>query len=254
MSLNVQKSKLLFLKGSASCKSGDSLELVSQQKDLGVIISRNLSWSDICSRRKTKACRSFWFLKRNCSHKANPVTKLNAFVGYVVPVLTYASQVWNASKTDLKSLERVQRKATAGICGTDADYKQRLLKLNVLPVSLYLELHHILFFNAICQDKFALDSNDKPKSRSTETRQNENLEVPFNRLKKTNTKFWTCTARLMNILNKHIPGNELTKSRLTKMYHEFFDSGYNKMEPCTWRILCLCGSCNPAKKIVPAEN
>ena len=158
MSLNVQKSKILFLKGSASCESGDSLELVSQQKDLGLIISRNLSWSDICSQKKTKARRSFWFLKRNCSHKANPVTKLNAYVGYVVPVLTYASQVGNASKTDLKSLERVQRKATAWICGNDADYKQRLLKLNVLPVSLYLELHHILFFNAICQDTFALKS------------------------------------------------------------------------------------------------
>ena len=43
------------------------------------------------------------------------------------------------------------------------------------------------------------------------------------------------------------------KSKLTKMYHEFDDRSY-EMEPCTLRILCLCGSCNPAKKIVPAEN
>ena len=93
MSLNVEKSKTLCLKGSASFEAGDSLEVVSQQKDLGVIISRNLSWSDNCSRRTTKAWRSFWFLKRNSSHKANPVTKLNAYFGYVVPVLTYASQV-----------------------------------------------------------------------------------------------------------------------------------------------------------------
>ena len=82
------------------------------------------------------------------------------------------------------SIGRVQRKATAWICGIDADYKQRLLKLNALPVSLYLELHDILFFTAICQDKYALDSNDKPKSGSTETRQNENFEVPFNRLRR----------------------------------------------------------------------
>ena len=78
--------------------------------------------------------------------------------------------------------------------------------------------------------------------------------IPFNRLKKTDKNFWTRTARLMNSLNKHIPENELTKSRLTKMYHEFFDRSYNEMEPCTWRILPLCGSCNPAKTIVPAEN
>ena len=148
----------------------------------------------------------------------------------------------------------MQRKATAWICGKDADYKQRLLKLNMLPVSLYLELHDILFFNAICQGKYALDSNDKPKPRSLETRQNENFEVPFNRLKKTDTIFWTWTARLMNILNKHIPENYSTKSRLTKIYHKFFDRSYNVMEPCSWRVLCLCGSCKAAKKFVPAEN
>ena len=163
-------------------------------------------------------------------------------------VLTFTAQVWYASKTDLKLLEIVQRKATAWICGKDVDYKQRLLKLNVLPVSLYLKLHDIQFFNAICQDKHALDLNDKQKSRSRETRQNENFEVYFNSLKKTDTNFRTRIARLMNILNKHIPENELTKARLTKMYNEFFDRSYNEMEPCTWRILCPCGSCNLPKK------
>ena len=82
--------------------------------DLGEIISRNFSWSDKFSQRTAKAWRSFWFLKRNCLHKANPVTKLNAYVGYVVRVQTYASQVWNASKTDLKWLERVKAKSLHG--------------------------------------------------------------------------------------------------------------------------------------------
>ena len=58
----------------------------------------------------------------------------------------------------------------------------------------------------------------------------------------------------MNILKKIIPENEWSKSRSTKMHHEIFDRGYNEMQPCTWRNLCFCGSCNPAKKIVPAEN
>ena len=146
MSLNVKKSKILCLKGSASCESGHSVEVVSQQKDFEVIISRNLSWSDNCSRRTTTAWRSFWFLRRNCSHKANPVIKLNAYVGCVVPDLTYGFQVWYASKNDLQLLERVQRKATAWIFGKDADYKQRLLKLNLLPVLLYLELPNYTIF------------------------------------------------------------------------------------------------------------
>ena len=155
MSLNVEKSKILYMKGGASCESGYSLEL-SQQKDLGVIISGNLSLSDYCSRRNQGLD-----MRRSC---------------------------WLQSATT----------------------KTRRLKL-----------------------KFALDSNDKPKPGSTETVENEIFEVPFNWLKKTDKSFWTRTARLMNILNKHIPENELTKSRLTKMYHKFFDRSYNEMEPCT---------------------
>ena len=85
----------------------------------------------------------------------------------------------------------MQREATVWMWGKDAYYKQRKLKLNILPTSLYLELHDILFFNATCQDKYALDSNDKPKSRLLEARQNENFKVPFNRLKKTDKKFLT---------------------------------------------------------------
>ena len=108
-------------------------------------------------------------------------------------------------------LEREKRKATAWICGKDADYKQRLLKLNILLVSLDLKLHDIIIFTALCQDKYAQNSNDKSKPRLTETRQNKNFEVPVNRLKKTNKNIRTRTARRMNILNRHIPENELTK-------------------------------------------
>ena len=66
MSTNVKKSKIFCLKGSFSCEFGDSLEMVPQQKDPGVIQSRNLSYSDNCSRKITKAWQSFWLLKRNC--------------------------------------------------------------------------------------------------------------------------------------------------------------------------------------------
>ena len=68
---------------------------------------------------------------------------------------------------------------------------------------MYLEQHDILFFDTICQDKYALDSNDKPKSRTTETRQNENFEVPFNRLKETDTNFWTRTATYEHLKQAH---------------------------------------------------
>ena len=65
MSLNVDKSKILCLKGKTLTNSdSDVLETVEAQKDLGVIISRNLSWSDNCSMRMSKAWRAFFFSEK----------------------------------------------------------------------------------------------------------------------------------------------------------------------------------------------
>ena len=58
-------------------------------------------------------------------------TKLNAYIGYVVPVLTYASQVWYPSKTDMKSIEKIQQKATKWICGGNDEYHQNTPTLHV---------------------------------------------------------------------------------------------------------------------------
>ena len=53
-------------------------------------------------------------------------TKLKAYIGYVVPVLTYTSQVWYPSKTDKKSIEKIQHKAMKWICSGNDEYHQRL--------------------------------------------------------------------------------------------------------------------------------
>ena len=71
-------------------------------------MSSNLSWARNCKKRVSKAWRSF-YVKRNISPIANITTKLNAFIGYVVPALTFASQVCFPSKLDSKALEKVQK-------------------------------------------------------------------------------------------------------------------------------------------------
>ena len=256
MSLNVDKSKILCLKGKSLTNSdSDVLETVEAQKDLGIIISRNLSWSDNCSMRISKAWRAFYFLKRNCSTTSNIYTKLNGYIGYVVPVISYASQTWYPSKIEQKQLERVQRKATSWMCGKTMDYKQRLTMLDILPLTMYLELHDILFFRAVRNEKYNINLlNHKPRTKTTDTRQSEEYEITKHRLKKTDENFWTRTTRLLNIITKHTKETELTKQFLTKLYKDYFKTNYTEAESCTWRILCSCGSCNPAKKIVPHET
>ena len=106
--LNVSKSKTLLIRGDLAERDEAGLETVVSQKGLGVVMSRNLPWSASCQRRTTKAWKAFQTLKQNVSSGTSMETKLNAYIGYVVPVLTYASQFWYPSKADMRSIEKIE--------------------------------------------------------------------------------------------------------------------------------------------------
>ena len=122
---------------------------MKNQKDFEVITSSNLSRAENCRKRVSKGSRSFYALKRNISPFANLPTKLYVLIGYVVSVLTYASQVWYPSKLESKALERVQKTATKWIGSLREDYRTRLTRLNILPLSKNLELHDRLFLLSV---------------------------------------------------------------------------------------------------------
>ena len=44
--------------------------------------------------------------------KSSVTTSLTAYIGYVVPIVTYASQAWTPSRSNMEQLERVQKLAT----------------------------------------------------------------------------------------------------------------------------------------------
>ena len=73
-----------------------------EQKDLGKIMTPKLSWK-LSAHKKVQ--------KRIVSFIAGKMTKLNAYVGYVIPAISYVSPMWLANKTQTKSIERIQRKA-----------------------------------------------------------------------------------------------------------------------------------------------
>ena len=92
-----------------------TLSSKSEQKYLGIIMATKLSWKANKKNRCSKAWKAFYFLKRNMSNLASQATKLNAYVGYVIPVIGYASQAWFAIKTESKDIERIQIIATSWI-------------------------------------------------------------------------------------------------------------------------------------------
>ena len=102
MNLHDDKCSLIHFKKQSVVKMNEAaVKPVKVQKDLGVLISKDLFWTENCNQRRTKSLKSLWFLKRNISFKSTTKAKLNAYTGYVVPVISYACEVWYPTKTDL---------------------------------------------------------------------------------------------------------------------------------------------------------
>ena len=255
MSLHENKCSILNFKRMSTVRMNEKIVSTSNtQKDLGIIINDNLTWHDNTMRRHSKALRALWSLRRNLPWSTSRRSKLNAYVGYVVPIMMFACQVGYPNKSDLKLIEKLQKDATKWILWTERDYKDRLIQLKLLPLSLYAELQCLLLFCSILDGSYDIDHTNYINVNSNHrTRQgtNHDILVNKNRLRKTDENFWHRSAILYNIVSKSVNLLEPTgrKRRITKVYRNFFLGQYSETNSCTWRILCYCRNCNPQQKL-----
>ena len=126
------------------------LPVTWSQNYLGLVVNDSLSLTENCTKSCSKGLSAI-FISGDLSEKTNWTTKLNAYTGYVVLILTYVSQAWMPSKMNMEQLEK---KATKWILSSNEDYKDSLCTVNFLPFSQYLELHDLLMFIDIINNKF----------------------------------------------------------------------------------------------------
>ena len=260
MTLNEDKCYLLPVKSTnhpdTITLNGKILACKVEQKDLGLIMTENLNWRLNSNKRCSKSWKAFYFLKRNVSKLASRKMKLNAHKGYVVPVIAYASQIWYANKKEMREIEKVQKRATSWILGSWNDYKTRLIQLELLPLSMYFELHDALLLISILKGNYniRLPSSIKLHLNDADRRQTRGnlFTIPKTRTKKCDENFWRRASQLLNLITKtkKLDFADLTKSVLTKLYWEFFLKHYRESNLCTWSIYCLCGYCNPVQKLL----
>ena len=86
--LNVNKCGILVLSGQMNGKlSNENIALLETQKDLGLVITKSLTWHNNCQQRTNKALKALFSLERNLSSNCSLNVKINAFTGYVMPIL-----------------------------------------------------------------------------------------------------------------------------------------------------------------------
>ena len=151
-------------------------------------------------------------LKRNISATCSWVNKLHSYTGYIVPIITYCSQAWPPSRANLVSFERVQVMARKWILNCNFDYKGRLVKLKLLPLCLYVEMHDLLIYFSLVNSKYnilvAVESSEEEKTRQHSRGEHA---VNKNRLNKSDENFFHRTKLLQNTTKNM--GTNLSKNQ-----------------------------------------
>ena len=245
MRLHENKCKILcFKKKSLITIKNETINISSHQKDLGIQVCDNLTWHQNASTRAFKTLKALWYLRRILHHRTLPQVKLNAYTCYIVPITSYACQVWYPSKCDLVLIERIQKSATKWIIGSSLTYKERLIKLKILPLSFYFELHSLLLLCDLINNKYNIAIEKYIHfNNHNRTRQGAKCEIKLTkkRLFKSDKNFWSRTAYLYNIVNKQTDptDNKNIKYRISDIYWKFFIRSFNEIDTCTWRTYCL---------------
>ena len=253
--LILNKCGILVLSGQMNGKlSNENIALLETQKDLGLVITKSPTWHNNCQQRTNKALKALFNLEGNQSSNCCINVKINAFTGYVMPILTYCSQSWLPRNSGIRDMERVQKIAAKWFYGSHIEYHERLLKCNLLPVSMYYELHDILYLDSLLKGKYDKDINNfisKTSVESTRQSSRSELEVTRTRTQKADENFFIRSSNLHNIMSRALARMSLkfNKSNLTYLYWNYFTIRYSETNPCTWRIICKCNHCNPTGKL-----
>ena len=193
-------------------------------KDLGVVISSFLSWHSHVISIVAKCNKVLGFLRRNTPNSLGIDLRRALYLSLVRSTLCYGSQVWapQSSTRDLLLLERVQRRASkyilapGGACFADLSYRDRLIILDLIPVSYWFEYLDLVFFYKCRNGLFNFDifKYVTPYSKSKVTR-NSFISIDYKpNLTQTSTFKDSYLSRIIPLWNK-VPLNTKESNTLS---------------------------------------
>ena len=93
------------------------------------------------------------------TYSASLKNKLNAYTGYVVPILSYCFQAWLQNRQQMRKLKSYKKSISWILSGRNCTYNEKLIALKVLPLSVNVEMHDLLFLLSLLDNKFNLTVN-----------------------------------------------------------------------------------------------
>lgn len=190
------------------------LQSVSEESDLGVIISSDLKPSKQCVSAVKKANMTLGMIKRHIVSRDKD-TIIRLYKGLVRPKLEYCIQSWNPTLVkDIELLEQVQHRATKLIPEiSHLPYEERLKYLNLTTLELRRHRGDLIEVFKILNGKEGIPKEKLFSHNTSITRGNSfKLSKPRTRLNIRRTFF---SQRVINEWN-HLPDNIVTSETINQ--------------------------------------
>ena len=239
------------LPGACYRVEGGTISDSKSYKDLGVLVTDNLAWSNHVSAICSRAYTSLYVIKRNTPANSSVGLKRRLYLSLVRSHLSYGCQLWHPILfKDIRNIERVQRRATKFILQDyRSNYKARLTSLLLLPVSMWFELQDILFLVKCLKhppDNFNILDYISFTTTTTRSSSRNNLAVKYRRTNAGRHFYFNRIVRLWNSLPQINLDSSLPsiKNHLTNFLWNHFQSNFTQDNYCTYHFRCPCSDCH----------
>ena len=228
---------------------------VDNEKDLGVIVSSKLQWNMHINQMVSKANKQLGVLKRTYYSPTDINIRRTLFLSLVKSKLSCASQIWSPTHNSQLSerIERVQRRATKWVLRTrsfEMSYKQRLLKLELLPLSHNREIKDLVFFFKALYGYVDLNINNRVSFiQHGRTRLSQAsgvmLQTPLCRTATFQSSYFNRIVKPWNSVCQDVNPDTFSspisfKNFLKRRYLDLLHTVYDIELSCTWSLVRDC--------------
>ena len=132
---------------------GISLDYVEFEKDLGVIVTKNLNWQEQCSKVLSKANQKLGMARRNCYFVQDANRRRVLYLTLVRSLFEHCSVIWRpVTKSQISKLEGLQKRAIKWILHEEYSsysqptYIQKCRQLKIMPIEDRFDFLDLIFF------------------------------------------------------------------------------------------------------------
>ena len=221
------------------------------QKDLGILVCKDLKWNCHVLEAASKANRMLGFIRRSTLEVKIQSTRKALYKALVMSNLSYSSQVWAPQSVKLiEIIERVQRRATKYILSlpyrTDISYKERLRLTELIPLCYWHEYLDLVYtYKSIANNTDTQFKISKPirVTRRTASSKSVLLDIPKAKTVTFQNSFYSRASRTFNTLPEYLRDNtqsiNVFKTKLRKHYVDLTLTVYDPAVPQTFKSVCI---------------